>query len=82
MRYNNEDSGIRPINSGIPRGCVLGLIQHLLYTTGIRMSTTMTVATFADVVSVIVFQDHEIYAFYILQNAINKLEELDVYMKD
>lgn len=73
VRQEEQYSGIKNINAGVPQGSVLGPILYLLYTYDIPQTTGTTVATYADDTAILAVGSSEVEAASKLQEAVNNI---------
>lgn len=74
IKYENVLTDLKPIQSGVPQGSVLGPILYLIYTSDIPTGQNVTVATFADDTAILSVNDDPQVASNNLQNLLNEFQ--------
>lgn len=75
VKYQDEQTTTKQINSGVPQGSVLGPLLYLIYTADLPLTANTTTTTFADDTAVLASHDSPHRASAVLQINLNEIQE-------
>lgn len=75
VKYKSEQTSLFQVSSGVPQGSVLGPILYLLFTADLPIDNNVEMSTFADDTAILASHPDPTVASYLLQNALDNLQE-------